>query len=88
MIKLHCDLCDEVITELWPTSLHGSRERNSRRCSMTVYKMLTPKLRREITEEIDQMLDEVKTCKKNALTQMQFESLSALKTLIGQLPDG
>ena len=55
---------------------------------MTVYKMLTPKLRGEITEEIDQMLDDVKTCEKNALTQMQFESLSALKTLIGQLPDG
>ena len=55
---------------------------------MTVYKMLTPKLREEITEGIDQLLDEVKTCEKNALTQMQFESLSALKTLIGQLPDG
>lgn len=55
---------------------------------MTVYKMLTPKLRREITEGIDQMLDEVKTCEKNAFTQMQFEELSALKTLIGKLPDG
>lgn len=55
---------------------------------MTVYKMLTPKLRREITEGIDQMLEEVKTCEKNVLTEMQFESLSALKTLIGQLPDG
>lgn len=55
---------------------------------MTVYKMLTPKLRVEITEGIDQLLDEVKTCEKNALTEMQFESLSALKTLIGQLPDG
>lgn len=40
---------------------------------MTVYKMLTPNLRREITEGID---------------QMQFEELSALKTLIGKLPDG
>ena len=55
---------------------------------MTAYKMLTPKLRREIIEGIDQLLDEVKTCEKNALTQMQFESLSTLKTLIGQLPDG
>lgn len=55
---------------------------------MTVYKMLTPKLRREIIEGIDQLLDEVKTCEKNALTQMQFENLSALKTLIGRLPDG
>ena len=55
---------------------------------MTVYKMLTPKLREEITEGIDQLLEEVKTCEKNALTEMQFESLSALKTLIGQLPDG
>lgn len=55
---------------------------------MTVYKMLTPKLRREIIEGIDQELEEVKTCEKNVLTEMQFESLSALKTLIGQLPDG
>lgn len=55
---------------------------------MTVYKMLTPKLREEINEEIDQLLDDIKTCEKNALTQMQFESLSALKTLIGHLPDG
>lgn len=55
---------------------------------MTVYKMLTPKLRGEITEGIDQLLEDVKTCEKNALTEMQFESLSALKTLIGQLPDG
>lgn len=55
---------------------------------MTVYKMLTPKLRGEIIEGIDQLLDEVKTCEKNVLTQMQFESLSTLKTLIGQLPDG
>lgn len=55
---------------------------------MTVYKMLTPKLRREIIESIDQQLEEVKTCEKNILTEMQFESLSALKTLIGQLPDG
>lgn len=55
---------------------------------MTVYKMLTPKLRGEINEGIDQLLDDIKTCEKNALTQMQFESLSALKTLIGQLPDG
>lgn len=55
---------------------------------MTVYKMLTPKLRGEINEGIDQLLDEVKTCEKNVLTRMQFESLSALKTLISQLPDG
>ena len=55
---------------------------------MTVYKMLTPKLRGEITEGIDQLLDEIKTCENNVLTRMQFESLSTLKTLIGQLPDG
>lgn len=55
---------------------------------MTVYKMLTPKFRGEITEGIDQQLEEIKTCEKNILTEMEFESLSALKTLIGQLPDG
>ena len=55
---------------------------------MTMYKMLTPKLRGEINEGIDQMLDEVKTCEKNELTRMQFESLSTLKTLIDRLPDG
>lgn len=55
---------------------------------MSEYKILTPKLREEINSSIDQLLDEVKTCEKNILTQMQFESLSALKTLIGRLPDG
>lgn len=55
---------------------------------MTAYKMLTPKFRREINESIDQQLDEIKTCENNVLTRMQFESLSNLKTLIGQLPDG
>ena len=55
---------------------------------MTVYKMLTPKLRGEITEGIDQRLEEIKTCEKNVLTEMQYESLSTLKTLINRLPDG
>jgi len=55
---------------------------------MTVYKMLTPKLRGEITEDLDQLLAEVNTCEKNILTEMQYESISALKTLINQLPDG
>lgn len=55
---------------------------------MTEYKILTPKFREEINSSIDQLLEEVKTCEKNALTEMEFESLSALKTLIGQLPDG
>lgn len=55
---------------------------------MSEYKILTPKFREEINSSIDQLLAEVKTCEKNALTQMEFESLSALKTLIGHLPDG
>ena len=55
---------------------------------MTVYKMLTPKLRREITEDLNLLLAEVSTCERNILTEMQYESISALKTLINQLPDG
>lgn len=55
---------------------------------MTVYKMLTPKLRGEITEELNLLLAEVNTCERNILTEMQYESISALKTLINQLPDG
>ena len=55
---------------------------------MTTYKMLTPKFRGEINKSIDQLLDEVKTCEDNTLTRMVSESLSALRTLIGQLPDG
>lgn len=55
---------------------------------MTVYKMLTPKLRREITEDLNLLLAEVSTCERNVLTEMQYESISALKTLINQLPDG
>lgn len=55
---------------------------------MSEYKILTPKFREEINSSIDQSLDELKTCEKNGLTQMQYEGLSALKTLIGHLPDG
>ena len=55
---------------------------------MTVYKMLTPKLRGEITEDLNLLLAEVNTCERNILTEMQYESVSALKTLINQLPDG
>lgn len=55
---------------------------------MTVYKMLTPKLRGEITEDLNLLLAEVNTCERNILTEMQYESISALKTLINQLPDG
>lgn len=55
---------------------------------MSEYKILTPKFRDEINSSIDQLLAEVKTCEKNVLTEMQYESLSALKTLIGRLPDG
>lgn len=55
---------------------------------MTVYKMLTPKLRGEITEDLNLLLAEVSTCERNILTEMQYESISALKTLINQLPDG
>lgn len=55
---------------------------------MTVYKMLTPKLRGEITEYLNLLLAEVNTCERNILTEMQYESISALKTLINQLPDG
>lgn len=55
---------------------------------MTVYKILTPKLRREITEDLNLLLAEVSTCERNILTEMQYESISALKTLINQLPDG
>lgn len=55
---------------------------------MTDYKMLTPKIRGEITEDLDRLLAEVNTCEKNILTKMQYESISALKTLINRLPDG
>lgn len=55
---------------------------------MTVYKMLTPKLRGEITEDLNLLLAEVSTCERNILTEMQYESISALKALINQLPDG
>ena len=54
----------------------------------TEYKILTPKLRTEINSSIDSLMDELKTCERNILTGMQYESLSALKKLVESLPDG
>lgn len=54
----------------------------------TVYKILTPALRDEINTSIDSLMDELKTCDRNVLTEMQRESLLALKNLVRILPDG
>lgn len=55
---------------------------------MTEYKNLTPKVRAELDEGFDSLLKEIKSCEKNILTEMQYETVLAAKTLIHLLPDG
>ena len=55
---------------------------------MTEYKPLTPSLRLDINIAFDKQIEELKTCKPNALVNMQIEALRMLKRLINGLPDG
>lgn len=55
---------------------------------MTEYKPLTPSLRLDISIAFDKQLKELKTCKPNALVNMQIEALWMYKRLINGLPDG
>lgn len=55
---------------------------------MTEYKPLTPSLRLDIDIAFDKQIEELKTCKSNALVNMQIEGLRMYKRLINGLPDG
>ena len=53
-----------------------------------MYKPLTPDLRRQIYNSIDEKLSELNTCKSNASVSVQKVSLLSLKCFIRGLPDG
>lgn len=56
--------------------------------SKTLYKPLTPSLRTDINISIDKNIAELKTCKSNALVNMQITAYEQTKKLINGLPDG
>ena len=55
---------------------------------MTEYKPLTPSLRLDINIAFNKQIEELKTCKPNALVNAQIEALRMGKRLINGLPDG
>ena len=55
---------------------------------MTEYKPLTPSLRLDINIALNKQIEELKTCKPNALVNAQINALKMGKRLINGLPDG
>lgn len=55
---------------------------------MKGYKPLTPSFRTEIDDAFDRQVEELKTCKPNALVMVQISALQEYKRLIHGLPDG
>lgn len=54
----------------------------------TFYKPLTPKLRSDINIAIDNLIEELKTCKPNVFVNSQILAYTGTKNLINNLPDG
>lgn len=54
----------------------------------TFYKPLTPELRNSINSSIDNSISELRTCRPNAIVNMQINANIALKNIIKALPDG
>lgn len=52
------------------------------------YRPLTPSLRLDINIAFDKQIEELKTCKPNALANAQINALKTGKRLINGLPDG
>lgn len=55
---------------------------------MEYIKPLTPSFRKDISVAFDKQIEELKTCKPNAIVNMQIEGLRMYKRLITRLPDG
>lgn len=55
---------------------------------MSSYKPLTPNLREEINNTINNQIAELKTCELNCYVNFQLVALNATKRLINALPDG
>ena len=54
----------------------------------TFYKPLTPGLRADINESIENSIAELRTCQSNAFANMQIAGYEQTKRLINGLPDG
>ena len=54
----------------------------------TIYKPLTPALRKDIMVSIDRNMEELNTCQQNAFVAAQKIGLKATRTVINALPDG
>lgn len=54
----------------------------------TFYKPLTPKLRTDINNSIEDNVKELMTCQNNAYVKAQIVACGALKNFINTLPDG
>lgn len=55
---------------------------------MTVYKPMTPQLRRKIDEAYDEKMKELNECKDTPYVQMLRELYSVQRTFLKQFPDG
>lgn len=55
---------------------------------MDYIKPLTPSFRKEIIDDFEKQIEELKTCKPNAIVNMQIECLQMYKRLKTRLPDG
>ena len=55
---------------------------------MTDYRPLTPSFRQDINVGFDDTINELRTCKPNALVTTQIAALEAYRKLINGLPDG
>ena len=55
---------------------------------MSIYKPLTPTLRRELLESADRNIRELEECQMSAVVSMQIRSYQTFKKIINGLPDG
>ena len=56
--------------------------------SETFYKPLTPKLRNEIIESINNSIAELNTCEQNGLVKEQINAYEVFRKYINSFPDG
>lgn len=56
--------------------------------SNTFYKPLTPELRNNINNSIDNNISELHTCQQNAFVSAQLIGYKALISIMNALPDG
>jgi len=55
---------------------------------MTIYKPMTPSLRREINKAYDKQMEELNECENNCYVQMLKEIYGIQRNILTSLPDG